>query len=296
MLLLVACGPREAPVIPGAMIDPGDRTRSGICARWKAGHVITTPQAFMPGGGSCAPGALKPGAIEDTLTRIDMFRWLAGLDPVENDPTFDVDAQACSTIAAFWDFMRPANPHMPPEDSTCWSAQGQRGAGSSNISWGVRHPANSIDSFIEDAGANNVDALGHRRWILNPPLGPVGVGYYEGGSNFGSASCLRVFGMTPGQASPAWNAVPPPGFAPIEMARWTWSFQGSVAGISAARVTMEKSDGTPLMIEVHRLQAGSGQPAVAWVPVGWTVEAGETYTVTVGNVSYDVTPVDCTKL
>ena len=35
--------------------------------------------------------------------------------------------------------------------------------------------------------------MGHRRWLLNPPLNPVGMGFYQGGNNYGSAACIRVF-------------------------------------------------------------------------------------------------------
>jgi hypothetical protein len=241
---------------------------------------------------------VPPGAITDTVARIDLFRWLAGLDPVTHDATYDAEAQACSAIAAFWDFNRPISPHNPPPDAKCWTPEGERGAGTSNLSWGVRHPANAVDQFMEDSGANNVGALGHRRWIINPRLRTVGIGYFEGGSNFGVSSCLRVFDMSGSGANPRWNAIPPAGFAPMEMARWTWSFQGSIPGIHDANVTMETSDGMPLDVEIRRLQAGAGQAAVSWVPRGWSVAADTTYRVTVsglvgGDVSYEVTPVVC---
>lgn len=304
LALLAGCGPKEARVIDGPQTcdqgctSPDDRSREGVCARWREGHAISTPIGFSPGLGACEPGSLADGAIADTIRRIDLFRWLAGLDGVGHDPAFDADAQACSVLAAHWDFGRQESPHTPSPDATCYSEAGRRAASTSNLSWGVRHPANTIDGFMEDAGANNVDALGHRRWILNPPLGLVGVGYYEGGTNLGVASCLRVFDMSGGGAAPAWNAVPPAGFAPIEMARWTWSLQGSVPGVSAAAVTMTDDAGAPLAIEVHRLQVGAGEPAVAWIPVGWAPAPDTTYHVTVsglvgGDVSYEVTPVVC---
>ncbi len=302
-IALAACGPKEASVIPGGgggeiPVEMGDRSERAICDAWREAHAITSQHAFTRGAAECGPGALTEDAIADTLKRIDMFRWLAGLGPVDHDETFDADAQACSAIAAFWDFNRPVSAHTPPPDAKCFTEEGRRGAGASNISWGVFHPAGAIDSFMQDSGANNADSLGHRRWILNPPLGPVGVGYFEGGSAFGAASCLRVFGTSGTGPRPAWNAVPPAGFAPIDMTRWTWSFQGSLAGISSAGVKMELSDGSPLDVDVQRLQIGAGEPAVGWVPRGWTAEAGKTYHVTIeglagGDVSYDVTPVSC---
>ncbi len=283
--------------------EQGERTRAEVCRRWREGHVENASTPFVAGGaGQCALGEVPEAAIQDTLRRLELFRWLAGMDAVDHDPAFDAEAQACSAIASWWDFSRPESPHTPSNDATCWSLDGARGAQTSNIAWGSGSAADAIDQFMEDAGANNVDALGHRRWILNPPLGPVGIGYWRGGGMFGDGSCLRVFGTRPGVRGPEWNAVPTAGYAPIETARWTWSFQGSLAGIAEANVTMEKKDdGTPLPVEVRRLRLGAGQPGVSWVPMGWTVQVNTTYRVTVsgvgptGVVSYDVTPVDCSS-
>lgn len=278
--------------------EGGERSRAEVCRRWKEGHQVSSPTPFVAGSGMCGLGAVPEAAIDDTLRRLALFRWLSGLDAVENDAAFDADAQACSVVSAWWDFSRPISPHTPPSDSTCWTVEGARGAGTSNIAWGSSSAADAIDGFMEDAGANNVDALGHRRWILNPPLGPVGIGYWSGGGAFGNASCLRVFASRPGVRGPAWNAVPPAGYAPIEMARWTWSFQGSLSGISGADVTVTK-DGETMPIEVRRLQLGAGEPAVSWVPVGWSPQVNVTYEVTVsgvgptGEVKYETTPVDC---
>ena len=94
----------------------------------------------------------------------------------------------------------------------------------SNIAWG-NGPADSIDQFIEDDG--NATTLGHRRWIVNPPLGPVGIGYWEGGGMYGSAECLAVFGSSGTSNVPPWVAVPNPGPVPLAITKWTWSFSSS---------------------------------------------------------------------
>jgi hypothetical protein len=58
------------------------------------------------------------------------------------------------------------------------------------------------------------------------------------------------------------------------------------------------SDGASLAVTMSTLQQGYGQPAIAWVPSGWTPAAGEAYRVTVsgltgGDVTYVVKPVTC---
>ena len=57
-------------------------------------------------------------------------------------------------------------------------------------------------------GHGNDTTLGHRRWILHPPLGPIGIGFY------GDASCLGVFGMSGGGTSGDWYSYPPTGAVP----------------------------------------------------------------------------------
>lgn len=330
---LVGCGPTEAQIVPSGgcgggcganevcdeetstcacapgFVDngaacvgegSGERSRTEVCRRWREGHTPASTASFEPGSGQCGAGSTPEAAIDDALARIALFRWLAGMDAVDHDPALDELAQACSVLAGWWDFQRPESPHTPSNDATCWSVEGALGAGNSNIAWGRPSAADSIDGFMEDAGANNVDALGHRRWILNPPLGPVGIGYWEGGGMFGNASCLHISRRRPGVRGPEWNAVPPAGFAPIEMTRWTWSLQGSLLGIAEANIRMERTDtGEGLPVEVRRLRPGAGEPAVSWVPLGWTPQANTTYRVEASGVgpsgvlSYDVTPVDC---
>jgi hypothetical protein len=71
----------------------------------------------------------------------------------------------------------------------------------------------------------------------------------------------------------------------MQMARWTWSVQGSRAGLANAQVSMERiNDGAQLEVEVRRLVGGAGQPAVSWVPVGWRAEPGNTYRVRLDGV------------
>jgi hypothetical protein len=277
--------------------DPSTHSQQDVCDKWKAGHVVTEPKPLMASGQQCDPGSLKPGGITDTLTRINMFRWLGGLGPTSDDATYDADAQKCANLESWWDFNMPESPHAPPMSSTCYTAEGAATAGQSDIAWGSGGPAQAIDQFMQDDG--NASTLGHRRWILNPPLGPVGIGYWETGGQYGNSECLRVFGMSGGGPNPPWTSVPVAGFAPIETAKWTWSFHGSLSGIPNAQIKMTRvDDNMPLAVDIKTLSQGYGQDTTSWIPNGWTVEAGKTYRVVVsgvggGDVQYDVKPVNC---
>jgi hypothetical protein len=86
---------------------------------------------------------------------------------------------------------------------------------------------------------------------------------------------------------------------PLEIATWTWSFHGKLGGIANANIAVVRaSDHAALAVTRQVLTQGFGQDAIAWAPSGWTPAAGETYRVTIsnltgGDVSYVVKPVTC---
>ena len=277
--------------------DPTTHTQVDVCDHWKAGHVITEPKPLAASGTECDAGTLKAGGITDTLVRINMFRWLEGMGPVTDDPAYDAAAQLCANLESWWDFSSTVSAHMPPATSKCYTKSGGDTAGQSNISWGSNGPAQSIDQYMQDNG--NETTLGHRRWIMNPPLNPIGIGYWEKGGMYNNASCLRVFASTGTGPKPSWNAVPPAGFAPIEMAKYgQWSFEGSIAGIPGATATvLSVEDNKQLAVTMQTLSQGYGQNTMSFKH-DWVPEVGKTYRVTVtgltgGNVVYDVKPVTC---
>ncbi len=284
-----ACNPAPAG-------DPTTHTQQDVCDHWKNGHVLTETNPLTATGADCDPGALTQAALTDTLVRLNMFRWLAGLGPTSDDPTLNAKAQKCANLESWWPWTG-GNPHSPPSTSKCYTPDGASAAGQSNIAWGSGNPPNAIDQWFQDSG--NETTLGHRRWLLNPPLDPIGMGYWQTGGKYGNAACIMVFGGSGTGANPPWTAFPPPGFAPDTITKWTWSFHGSLGGISNAGVTMLRvDDNTPLPVTVLPLQQGFAQSATSWTPKGWTPEAGKTYRVTIsglsgGDVTYDVKPVIC---
>ena len=276
--------------------DPTTHTQDDVCNHWKAGHVVTETKPLTASGAECEAGTLKPGAITDTLVRINLFRWLEGMGPVSDDPQYDADAQACANLEAWWDFTSTLSPHAPPTTTKCYTAAGGMTAGQSNISWGSGSPAQSIDQYMEDNG--NDTTLGHRRWVVNPPLNPIGIGYWQTGGKYGNASCLRVFASKGTGPVPKWNAVPPAGFAPIEMAKYKqWSVEGKGMAKGVATV-LRVDDNMTLAVTPQALSQGYGEDTMSFKPNGWTAEAGKTYRVTVTGVTgapivFDVKPVTC---
>ncbi len=282
---------------PAPVGDPTTHTQTEVCDAWQSGHVITEPSPLVSDGTDCNPGTLTEAALTDTLTRLNMFRWLVGLGPSTDDASLNSLAQACANLESWWDWSLPNSPHSPPAGVKCYTPEGASGAGQSNIAWGSGHPANAMDQYMEDWG--NETTMGHRRWLMNPPLGPVGIGYWQTGGQYGNAQCLAVFGSSGQGPHPAWYAWPPPGFVPQEAANWTWTFQGSLAGLAGGTASVLRvDDATPLAVKMMPLSQGYGEDTISWVAQGWTAEAGKTYRVTItglpgGDVVYDVKPVQC---
>jgi hypothetical protein len=77
----------------------------------------------------------------------------------------------------------------------------------------------SVEGYMNDGGANNREARGHRRWCLNPPMGKVGFG---GGSKFAAMACMDSSGKD--KAGDTW-CYPGKGFFPLKYLHGdAWSF------------------------------------------------------------------------
>lgn len=282
--------------LPGDPGVPALRTEAQVCAAYTEGYRSrVTGMDFIPGAGMCDVGTLTRPAIDDALARLNFHRWLAGLGPVSDSASQNTAAQACSVVSAW----NPAGPaaHFPPPTSTCYSAAGAGGAGSSNIAWGSANAADAIDQWMIDWG--NDTTFGHRRWFLYPSLDDVGIGFYRGGNNYGSASCAAVFGAGNPGPNPPWFPFPPAGFSPVSVARWTWSVHGDIPTSMPTATVTRLSDNMTLPVRVDVMQGGYGRlSAVTLVRMGWDPAAGQTYHVVLEGASgprreWDVKPVMC---
>lgn len=282
--------------LPGDPGVPALRSQAQVCAAWAEGYRSrVTGMDFVPGAGMCDVGTLTRPAIDDALARLNFHRWLAGLGPVHDDANQNTAAQACSVISAW----NPAGPsaHFPPATATCYSSTGAGGAGSSNIAWGSANAADAIDQWMIDWG--NDTTFGHRRWFLYPFLDDVGIGFYRGGNNYGSASCSAVFGGGNPGPNPPWFSFPPAGFSPESVARWTWSVHGDIPQSMPTATVTRLSDNTVLPVRVDVMQGGYGRlAAVTLVRMGWDPVAGQTYHVVLEGSSgprreWDVKPTSC---
>lgn len=276
-----------APILPG---DFNARTPESVCAKWNADYPVRAAWVWQEGQDTCDPGVLSAAAIDDAVRRINLFRWLVGLAPVFNQRDLNVYAQPCAVMMKENGDLN----HQPPADWACYTSEGAGGASHSNLAMGPRNPAGAIDAYIGD---NNVSSLGHRRWILDPPYLPAGIGHTT------SWNCTYV--MTGGnQTTPDWVAYPPTGPVPRAaiLGKWSlgaWGF-----------------DDTTTSVTVRDLTAGGEQQPSFYFPGGWYgsysylafsptgIQAGHDYEVTITDVragsgsepqdlTYTVQVVDC---
>ncbi len=266
--------------------DPALRTEADVCDAWRMGHVENASPAWTAGPSMCDPGTMAPAAIDDTLRRVNMFRWLAGLGPVPHNGGAHDELMECAHMMS----VNGRLSHNPPMSWSCYTSGGASAAGRSNIALGYRTPGSAINGYMGDRGT---PSLGHRRWILSPRLGSVEIGFA------GRGQCLGVFDRS-GSSDRDWTAYPNQGFAPLETAQYTWSFQVNSISLqsgSSAEV-VRTSDGMSLPVEDYQT-GGMGPPnALGFTPMGWTPQAGETYRVTItdtsaGDITYETTLVDC---
>jgi uncharacterized protein YkwD len=282
-----------APVAPGS---PETRTSTEVCSAWGTANMRREPSdGFTNTTTTCDPGTLSRNALDDALSRLNFYRWLAGLGPVADDAQANATGQACAVISAW----NPAGPqaHYPAASATCYTPSGAGGAGSSNIAWGARDASDAIDLWMIDFG--NETTFGHRRWLLNPPLNPVGIGHYRGGNNYGSASCISVFGGNGSGPRPDFVAFPPPGFSPTPVTQWHWTLHGNIPLSDLMLTVTRVGDAMVMPTHVEVLNGAYGQAAVSLIRDGWSPAAGQTYHVRLsgtggaGLIEYDVKPTDC---
>jgi hypothetical protein len=271
----------------------GDR-KTQVCLRWNCDRMNRDEGKLDGDVGSCSAGTPAPLTIANTLKMVNLYRFIADLPPVTNDPMRGAKAQECSLMMA----ANMSLSHMPPMSWKCWTQNGFDAAGKSNIA--TTSAVQAIDLYMQDFGANNSTSIGHRRWLLSNSLGPVGVGTAQGGS------CIWVIEGS-GHADKKWTAWPSPG--PVPIGAWQpglgdgidktgWTIQSDSIDLSMADVTVKRDGKDDLMVTTTQLGAGYGSMfAIRFNPQGWTAEAGHSYHVSVAGTStmieYDVQAEGC---
>ena len=141
-------------------------------------------------------GKVSDSTLNDSLALLNTFRYIAGLPAnVTLSSEYNELAQAASVVNAANNLMTHY-PSQPAGMDDALYQKGYQGASHSNIaygwtSWDAGNYFNigyfMTTGWMGDSDECNIDKVGHRRWILNPPMGKTGIGLAKNGYSIHSS-------------------------------------------------------------------------------------------------------------
>lgn len=126
----------------------------------------------------CVIGTSNADDRNQAIKNVNIVRELAGVDALQlNDDKFLAGCQRTALVLHKIGYIT----HYPNVDRTDVCISDEKSvvaeyAEKSNLAQNCASATRSIDLFMEDLGEENAQALGHRRWILNPNVKEVGFG------------------------------------------------------------------------------------------------------------------------
>lgn len=229
------------------------------------------------------------------LARMRQYRYLCGV-PFEtlafNARQAEL-AHAAADICARLDKLTHA-PERPPGMSDEDYKLGKDGAGQSNLFLGRTEPASCVDGWMDDSDPNNIDRVGHRRWILNPAMGTTAFG------TEGKYAAMYAFDGS-NKSVPEWDLVtyPTRGAMPVQFfgGQHAWSIspnkqkyvlppQSELAVSIRALGPKGEPQGDPLTLDYFHLDTGGfgSGPAVIFRPKDFPLGQAGSYVVTLTGV------------
>jgi uncharacterized protein YkwD len=252
---------------------------------------------------SCDAGQLKLSEKQRALDTVNAIRALHGLKPVAYDSSSDID----TAKSALMSVANQALSHTPPTNWNCYTTEGARGSGNSNLF--LRWSSVKSD-YATEAGIasllidDGVSQLGHRRWLLHPFLSETSFGRVDGkpfaNNNWATGISLKVIGGPDADltGNNATYVAYPVGNYPAAYFKHGWFMSFSVIAdkrgtfyntqtavdFSAATLQVLGPGGTSMTITSPSVDyQGFGLPnSVQWITQG--TQNNVTYTVKVNNV------------
>lgn len=207
------------------------RTIEGISARWQQAKPVAAEDPYAAAPSWQAPysaGALDGQYQKDAINRVNFMRYLAGLpDDVTLNADWVEEVQHGAVLLKTLNCLTH-NPTKPGDMSEEFFKRGLRSCSSNNITFGYsqigskiffQSAADSVTAYMHDLDTSE-KAVGHRRWILNPPMKQTAFGWCESFSTMYAFDTSRKPGFD--YASISW---PPPGQFPVQLCprRLPWS-------------------------------------------------------------------------
>lgn len=249
-------------------------------ANYLGSQMSYEEMAWTGNTATCEAGTVSDVTYERMLQRINYVRRLAGI-PDSN--VFNEEWNAICQETALMMHAEMKLSHGPKQPWKCFSEEGKRGAGMSNLSLGYGG-VKALMGQVGDGGGGNTSA-GHRRWILNPFTRVFGMGttpeamalWVLGGS--GSRYEGDVFNKQQPVTWPCEGYFP----APLLVQRWSFSLYNADFSQATVKVT---HDGNAVELTRHEPENGYGLNTLVWdvhgLPYGFEEESS--YTVHINGV------------
>ncbi|NLK27694.1 MAG: hypothetical protein GX306_05045 [Clostridiales bacterium] len=181
-------------------------------------------------------GALSKETLNSAISMINQVRFIAGLN---YDVKLNSEYSKLTQAASLMNYLNNTLSHYPVKPNGVNESLyelGRTGASSSNIAWNYSNLNRSIvHGYMADDDSGNRVMVGHRRWILNPPMGATGFGAVH------EFSAMYAFDKSGGMyaSGVAWPAqtMPTDYFSP----GYPWSISmGEEIEKSQVKVTLER--------------------------------------------------------
>ena len=224
-----------------------ERTKREVRQAWRALEAEPTlsPYAAMPVVSTpYEAGELTEAAREDALDYVNFLRWLAGLEPVKRSRIYDYQCQHAAVLLAALDYVDHDAPRPVDMDKNFYDSAhiGTASGCIARFNW-MRGSIlrEGVTYFARDDGDQNLPALGHRRWLLNPQMSFTGFGLANAQSGM---SYVVMYAHDLGDPEAEWDAVrwPAPGAFPAELMHdhlgWSVSLNPEVYDLENAPVTV----------------------------------------------------------
>lgn len=236
---------------------------------------LNVPTGWTGSISGCHRGSVSTNSRSATLRAVNFVRRLGGLAPVRFDSTMNAHAQSTALIMA----ANQQLSHYPTSSWRCWTRTGATTAARSNLA--LAYPditsAGLVEMYMDDIGNGN-EAVGHRRWVMNPFATSMGSG------STGTANALQVVGPTSSRRpNPAYVGWPTKGWFPDTLephGRWSLSAGDARADFRYAQVHVYQGT-RQLTVKKYRVESGYARPTIVWqMPTGFTPSGSYTVKVT----------------
>lgn len=250
-------------------------------------------------------GSLSSKSLKSALATLNAVRYVAGLDAnVKLDDEYNKQAQTGALLNAIngklshW-------PEQPKGMSESMYWRGRYGASCSNLAWtswksGLGYSI--VNLWMNDGDASNIAMVGHRRWILNPPMEKTGFGWVN--ANTATYSAVYVSDNVNGENPKYYGVAWPAQNMPVEWfgSSYPWSISmGTTVDASKVKVTLTRKSDKKKWTFSEKKSKGYfnvdndyyGQTGcIIFRPENVTYAAGDSFTVKITGleetVSYEV--------